>query len=638
MATDIVSRFKNAWNVFLNRDPTKYYKDVGFTASYRQDKTYLSPSSRKTIISSVFNRIALDVAGTDIRHVRVDENGRYVDIIDSPLNECFALEANIDQTGRAFVIDIVLSMLDEGVVAIVPIDTDRDPEKGSFDIYSMRVGKITAWYPQHVEVYVYNERTGKKEYVVVPKDTVAIVENPLYAVVNEPNSTLQRLVRKLNLMDTVDERNGSGKLDLLIQLPYSTRSELRKQQAEERRKSIEDQLNGSKYGVAYIDSTEHIVQLNRPLENNLLARVDYLTQLLYSQLGITTSIMDGTADEKTMLNYYTRTIDPILCAIVESMRRVFLTKTARTQHQSILFFRDPFRLIGVEDIAKIADTFTRNEILTSNEVRKIIGMKPSDDPMADELRNKNINQSNEERMVREQFYGEGDTGYEEEQSPFEETGTDMTPEELEEALRWADEYDAQLDEMEAELDEDEEEELKHYASPYYDPVKAHEYYEAHKKLKGRTSTAGLNEKGREAAKYVKDQLTSERKTKVSEHKEQTDKSISDLREINKTAVESHKNHLNSQIESLRASLKSMSKQDRAANRERIQGQISQLREENRSFRKRISESQKRMTGRAREEHKTERTRLKNEYDEKYINELDHIKATPEFQSTRRRKS
>lgn len=388
------SRLQHAWNAFFNKDPTlDISRDIDSGAGYasRPDRVRFTRGNEKSIVTAVFNRIALDTAAMSIEHVRLDENDRYIYSMQSKLNNCLTLEANIDQTGRALIQDVVMSMLDEGCVAIVPTDTTYDPTKtDSYDIASLRVGKIITWYPSMVKVRVYNERTGKKEDIVLPKKVVAIIENPLYAVVNEPNSTLKRLIYKMNLLDVLDERNSSGKLDLIIQLPYIIKTEARKQQAENRRKDIEDQLVGSKYGIAYTDGTERITQLNRPVENNLSSQVNDLTSMLYSQLGITDTILNGTADEKTMMNYYSRTIEPILSAITLEMRRKFLTKTARSQRQSIVFFKDPFKLVPVTEIATIADTFTRNEIMTSNEVRQIIGMKPSDDPTADELRNKNL--------------------------------------------------------------------------------------------------------------------------------------------------------------------------------------------------------------------------------------------------------
>lgn len=398
MENSFTSRLKHAWNAFFNKDPTDYYKNVGTSYTYRPDRPRLTRGNERSIVTSVYNRIGLDASSVSIQHVRLDENNRFLSVIDSGLNGCLTVEANLDQTGRAFIQDIVMSMLDEGSVAIVPVDTTFNPEiTGSYDILSMRTGQILEWYPSHVKVRVYNEKTGRKEDIVVPKNTVGIVENPLYAVINEPNSTMQRLIRKLNLLDVVDEQSSSGKLDLIIQLPYVIKTEARRQQAENRRKDIENQLAGSKYGIAYTDGTERITQLNRSVENNLMKQIEYLTSMLYSQLGITQSILDGTADDKTMLNYYNRTIEPILSAIVDEMKRKFLTKTARSQLQSISFFRDPFKLVPVNEISEIADKFTRNEIMTSNEIRQIIGMKPSDDPKADELRNKNLSQPKDDQ-------------------------------------------------------------------------------------------------------------------------------------------------------------------------------------------------------------------------------------------------
>lgn len=390
----LTNRLQHAWNAFMNKDPTQYvYRDYGIWYGNRPDRRRLTRGNDRSIITSVFNRIALDVAAVDMKHCKLDENDRYSEDIDSGLNNCLTLEANIDQTGRAFIQDCVLSMFDEGCVAIVPVDTTKDPSlTDSYDILTMRTGSIIEWNPSHVKVRVYNERTGKREDITVPKNTVGIIENPLYAIINEPNSTAQRLMRKLSLLDVTDEQTASGKLDLIIQLPYIVKTDARRIQANKRREEIEKQLTGSKYGIAYTDGTEKITQLNRPVENNLMSQVEYLTNQLFAQLGITQSILDGTADEKTMLNYYNRSIEPIVSAIVDELKRKFLSKTARSRGQSIEAFRDPFRLVPVNDIAEIADKFTRNEILTSNEIRQIIGMKPSADPKADELINSNISQ------------------------------------------------------------------------------------------------------------------------------------------------------------------------------------------------------------------------------------------------------
>jgi hypothetical protein len=391
----IGSRLKHAWNAFVNEDVMSRFTSFTDSVSYgpRPDRVRYTYSNERSIISSIYTRLTVDVASVDMRHVNLDDDGRYLEDRDSGLNNCLTVEANIDQAARAFRMDIAMTMFDRGVAAIVPVDTSINPsESGSFDILTLRVGEVVQWMPKHVKVRLYNEATGKRQDITLEKKFVAIVENPLYTVMNEPNSTLQRLIRKLNLLDAIDEQSGSGKLDLIIQLPYVIKSESRRQQAEQRRKDIEFQLSGSKYGIAYTDGTEKVTQLNRPAENNLLAQIQYLTDMLYGQLGLTPEVMNGTADEKAMLNYHNRTVEPVLTAIVEAMRRTFLTKTARTQKQSILFFRDPFKLVPVENIAEIADKFARNEILTSNELRQIVGFKPSKDAKADKLMNSNMPQ------------------------------------------------------------------------------------------------------------------------------------------------------------------------------------------------------------------------------------------------------
>lgn len=393
----LIERVQRGWNAFRNRDPTFNFQNLGEISYYRPDRLRFTRGNERSIVTSVYNRIALDASSICVQHVRLDNNGRFSSVIDSGLNNCLTLDANIDQTGRALIQDAVMSMLDEGCVAIFPVETDVDPESTeSYKINSMRTGKIIEWRPEHVKIRAYDDRIGRQSDIILKKSMVAIVENPLYAVINEPNSTMQRLIHKLNLMDVTDEQTASGKLDLIIQLPYVIKTPARQQQAEERRKSIEMQLASSKYGIAYTDGTEHITQLNRSVENNLMKQVEYLTNMLYGQLGITQTILDGTADDKTMLNYYNRTIEPIMSAIVDEMKRKFLTKTARSQGQSIMFFRDPFKLVPVNDIAEIADKFTRNEIMTSNEIRQIIGMKPSEDPKADRLLNSNISHPAEE--------------------------------------------------------------------------------------------------------------------------------------------------------------------------------------------------------------------------------------------------
>lgn len=404
-------RIKNAWNVFTSRDPTEQpvFHDYGISYGYRPDRIRLTRGNERSIVNAVYNRIAIDVASIDVKHVKTDENDVFIEEIGSFLNDVLQSEANIDQTGRNLMIDAVISLLDEGVIAIVPVDIDEDEETDSFDVLSLRVAKIIQWYPEHVKVRVYNEKTGYKQDIVINKRSVCIVENPFYSVMNEPNSTLQRLIRKLNLLDAIDEQTGSGKLDIIIQLPYVIKTEARKKQAEDRRKDIEAQLAGSKYGIAYTDGTERITQLNRPAENNLLTQIEYLTSMLYSQLGITEEVLNGTADEKTMLNYYNRTIEPIMSAIIDEMKRKLLTWNARKEGQSIKFFRNPFKLVPVTEMAEIADKFGRNEILTPNEIRGIVGFKPSDDPQANELRNRNISQSNEEIEMEKGINGKEET-------------------------------------------------------------------------------------------------------------------------------------------------------------------------------------------------------------------------------------
>ena len=394
MGETLGSRFKSAWNAFRKQDgyeDTYTYRDLGYSSSVNPTMPRLSRGSERTIVTAIYNRIAMDVSAFDINHVRIDDNNRFLETINSGMQSCLTVEANKDQTGRAFMHDVVLSMFDEGVVALVPVDTTISPlVTGSYDILSIRTGKILDWYPNTVRVEVYNDNTGRKEPLILPKSLVGIVENPLYAIMNEPNSTLRRLIRKLALLDAIDEQSGSGKLDLIIQLPYLIKTEARQKQAEERRKAIEQQLSGSKYGIAYTDGTEHITQLNRPSENNLLAQVTYLTNMLYSQLGISEDVFSGKANGETLLNYYNRTVEPIVTSIIEEMRRKFLTKTARTQGQTIMGFKDVLKLVPATEMAELADSFTRNEILTSNEIRSVLGIKPSTAPQADELRNKNM--------------------------------------------------------------------------------------------------------------------------------------------------------------------------------------------------------------------------------------------------------
>lgn len=594
MNLTIPGRFKRAWNVFVGRDPIKVSEYYGYGSSYRPDRNRFTITNEQTIVTSVCNRLALDVASLNIQHVKLDENGRYSSTMSSGLNNCLTLDANIDQTGRAFIQDAILSMLDEGCIALVPTYTDEDPDEGSYDILELRVGQITEWYPQHVRVKVYDDTTGRKKEVRIEKSSVAIIENPFYVVMNEPNSTLKRLTRKMKLLDILDEKTGNGKLDIIIQLPFMVKSEQKRNLAETRRKELENQLMNSKYGIAYTDASEHITQLNRPAESNLMSQIEYLTNMLYSHLNITASVLDGTADEATMLNYYSRTIEPLATALVDEMKRKFLTKTARTQRQSVEFFRDPFNLVPVNNIAEIADKFTRNEIMTSNEIRQVIGMKPSADPNADMLRNKNLNQStaggvpatydvngnlispgesgntgevseeNPDQLVSNAAFGELVQSIESKIDTLIEKykagEIDVDANTLADAVRTmasqiganslapeqAQVFDEYLDGIEEDIDaifgETEEmsqsaegEVLSHYASPYYDPVKAHEYYMRTRQLKGRRSSSALSDEGKKVWSYTKEAINTEKKEKIAEKKTERDTAIEQSRT---TAAES----------------------------------------------------------------------------------------------------
>lgn len=620
-------RLVHAWNAFRYGDAYRYSKqDIGISSGWKPDRVTLNLANEQSFIGAVYNRIAVDVASVNFRHVRIDENERYMETIRSSLNDCLVTSANMDQSSRAFIQDVALSMIDEGVVAIVPTIGELNRE-GLYivDIKGLRTAQILSWYPEHVRLRLYDEQEGVKKEVVLPKSMVAIIENPFYAVMNAPNATLQRLIRKLNYLDSIDAQTSSGKLDLIIQLPYIIKTPARQQQAEQRLQQIQRQLDGSKLGIAYADGTERIVQLNRPIENALLPQIEFLTNQVYSQLGLTAEIMNGTAGEDALNGYFTRTIEPIATAISEGMRRTFLTKTARTQGQSIMYFRDPFKLSPMSQIADIADRFTRNEILSSNEVRAIIGYKPDANPRSDELVNKNIAQE-----------------------PMEDPGLmddgEMTEEDFQQAFASLDEVDANLDELEGELG------LTHYASPYYDPVKAHEYYMKHRELKGRKSTAKLNDRGKAAAKYVKDKLTSERKEKqddvreeanadVASVKGQAARNIETAREKKKQQIENHKAVMNAKIENLRASLQGLKGEEKTVQSEKVKGEIAGLREENKRQRDELNEEYKAYSARIREgrsseisgireESSAERGRIKTQYDEKYIEELDRIRADP----------
>lgn len=662
MALKFGERLRHAWNVFKNRDPTIEWKDVGIGSYYRQDAIRIRSGGEKTIINSIYNRIATDAAAIHIQHARLDENGRFVETIKSGLNECLTVEANIDQSSRAFIQDAVLSMLDEGVIALVPIETTVDPEfTQSYEIHTMRVGRIVEWYPKHIKVNLYNEITGLRQDVTVAKRTVAIVENPFYSIMNDYNSTLQRLIRKLALLDAIDEENSSAKMNLIIQLPYSIKTELQKRQAETRRKAIEEQLNNSKYGIAYSDATEKIVQLNRPLENNLLSQIEYLTKTALSQLGMDESILNCTANEATMLRYYDGIVEPIVAALCDNMSRNFISKTARTQNQKVIYYRDPFKLVPVSDLAAIANAFTRNEILTSNEVRSLIGMKPSKEPSADELRNKNLYpEENTQQPV------EGAEGIE-----LPEPGSDewkemvgsMSEEEYLEFVNNSDEIDEMLDNLEGELNGT----IKHGALGEfsYDAGDAqskynHEYYEAHKQLKAKRSTAGLNEIGKEKLWLEKERLNDEKKSLISAHKDYTDSNISSNTESKKAQIESNNDarkrllrgqqeQTKAKIDNIRNILSKMSPKRRKFEKAGMQSEIDRLRAENdrqkesiqeeyRNLNKKISEDTKSKNASLREDHRTFVKETSAKYTDLYDKVLEEIKSDPNYQKSEKTKS
>lgn len=593
----IVDKLVHAWDAFKGRDPTNVPKDLGYGYSIRPDRPRYTSGNERTIIASVLNKIAMDCASIRLEHCKLDDQERYMDTIDSSLNECLTVSANIDQTGRAFVQDIVASMLDEGVVAVIPTKADFNPNlKDTFKISELRTAKIREWFPKYVRVEMYNPDTGYKEDFTFRKEAIAIIENPLYSVMNEYNSTLQRLMRKLSLLDTVDEEASVGKLNMIVQLPYTVRTESKKKIAEARRKDLENQLKNNTLGIGYIDATEKVTQLNRPLENNLLAQVEYLTNLLYSQLGLTPEIINGTADENAMNNYYNRLIEPILSAIADEMTRKFITKTARTQGQAICFFRDLFKLMPINNVAEVADKFTRNEIATSNEIRQFIGLKPSKDPRADELRNSNISEAKD--VVNYDVNG----------NPVNDFQNAGLEEDLDAELQQVEQSEAELDEMEAMLNHSalwDKHYLMHYASKYYDPVKAHEYYEEHKQLKGRNKVT-LNEEGRAIAKSVKENLNKEKKSTIERSNEQF-----------KTQTDSNAKSLNNKIQSLNKFLKQLSPKEREAQKERIQEQIASLRAKNDRIKEILNEKKKNTNDSIRKDYKSkydsEVEKLKKEY-------------------------
>lgn len=593
----IIDKLVHAWDAFKGRDPTNVPKDLGYGYSTRPDRPRYTSGNERTIIASVLNKIAMDCASIRLEHCKLDDQERYMDTIDSSLNECLTVSANIDQTGRAFIQDIVASMLDEGVVAVIPTKADFNPNlKDTFKISELRTAKIREWFPKYVRVEMYNPETGYKEDFTYRKEAIAIIENPLYSVMNEYNSTLQRLMRKLSLLDTVDEESSVGKLNMIVQLPYTVKTESKKKIAEARRKDLENQLKNNTLGIGYIDATEKVTQLNRPLENNLLAQVEYLTNLLYSQLGLTPEILNGTADENAMNNYYNRLIEPILSAIADELTRKFITKTARTQGQAICFFRDLFKLMPINNVAEVADKFTRNEIATSNEIRQFIGLKPSKDPRADELRNSNISEAKD--VVNYDVNG----------NPVNDFQNAGLEEDIDAELQQVEQSEAELDEMEAMLNHSalwDKHYLMHYASKYYDPVKAHEYYEEHKQLKGRNKVT-LNEEGRAIAKSVKENLNKEKKSTIERSNEQF-----------KTQTDSNAKSLNNKIQSLNKFLKQLSPKEREAQKERIQEQIASLRAKNDRIKEILNEKKKNTNDSIRKDYKSkydsEVEKLKKEY-------------------------
>lgn len=624
-----IDRLAHAWNAFRYGDQRRRY-DLGVSSGWMPGRQIFNYAHERSIIASIYNRLAVDASSISIRHVRVDQNGRYLDTIDSTLNERFSLSANIDQTSRAFFHDVFLSLLDEGYIAILPTGGQLNTTgQYIYEIESFRVAEILEWFPQHVRLKAYNEKSGMREESTVAKSMVAIVENPFYSVMNEPNSTLKRLVRKLNLLDQLDENISSNRLDLILQFPYTVRSDKRREQANDRIKEIQQQLANSQFGIAYTDATEKIIQLNRPVENAMLPQIEYLTKELYGQLGLTDAILNGSASEEELLHYESHTIEPIVSAVVDSMKRTFLTKTARSQGQSIMAFRDPFKLSPASKLAEMADTFIRNEILTANEFRGILAYRPDDNPKSDQLANPNMPQEGE-IPAEEGLDGEMED--------------DMTEEDFQEAFAELDAVDAELDDLEASLD------LTHYASPYYDPVKAHEYYMRTRELRGRKSTAGLNEKGKEAAQYVREELSSERKRKQTEVKLETDddvasvrnraaKNLESARERKKQQIANHKATMDAKISSLRKSLEGLKGDDRKAQAAKVSTEVAGLREANKKVRDELNAEYSEYSARVRanrsedisdlrSESSAKRKQIKSDYDEKYISELERIKADP----------
>ncbi len=587
----IVDRLIHAWDAFKGRDPTGIPKevDIGYGSYSRPDRPRYTRGNERTMVAAVLNRIALDCAAIGIEHVRLDDQKRFLEDINSSLNECLTVSANIDQSGRAFLQDVVMSMLDEGVVAVVPTKSDFNPNlKDAFEIKELRTGKIVEWYPEYVKVNVYNSETGLKEDLIFRKATTAIIENPMYAVMNEHNSTLQRLMRKLSILDVIDEESGSNKLNLIVQLPYTVKTPAKMKIAEQRRKDLENQLKDNKYGIGYIDATEKLTQLNRPLENNLLSQIEFLTKQFLTQLGMSEEILNRTADENVMNNYFNGLIEPMLSAVTDEMVRKFLTKTARSQGQSIAFYRDIFRLMPLNSVAETTDKLIRNEVSTPNEIRSFIGLKPSKDPRADELRNPNISEA------------KNAINYDIDGNPVADNQNEV--EDVDAELAELDEADAELDQMEGMLHGDSDEGLMHYASKYYDPVKAHEYYEEHKQLKGRNKVT-LTDEGRAIAKSVKENLNKEKSSKIKSGNEDV-----------KKVLDSNAAHLRNKVASLNKFLQQLSPAQREAQKERIQTMISSLRLRNENARKKLQENRKKFN-----------QTIRDDYKSKYETELEKIK-------------
>lgn len=612
MAESFRSRLKNAWNAFSNKENEYQVSyDIGPGYSSRPDRHRIITGSERTIISSIYTRIAIDVASTSFEHVRMDDNDRYLETINSGLNNCLNVEANIDQTGVAFMLDVVISLLDEGCIAVIPTDTSANPDlTSSYDIYSMRVGKIVNWYPRHVRVELYNENTGQRQQVTLSKSSVAIIENPFYSVMNEKNSTMNRLVYKLGLLDDADAKSVSSNLDMIIQLPYTVKTPTQEKRAEDRRKSIEAQLTGSKYGIAYIDSTEKVTQLNRSLENNLLSQVEKLTNQLYSQLGMDETILNGTANSDTMNNYYQRTVAPIIKVIKDEFIRKFISKTARTQRQSIMTFQDPFRYMTVTQIANLVDPMSRNEVLTPNEFRTALGFKPSENPDSDELRNRNLIDVNS-------YQNNIDDGQE------------MSEEDYQNALAQLDQSDSELDQLDSDLSHSIPDFLEHYASPYYDPVKAHEYYMKTRELKGtkKTSTAGLTDEGKAAASYVKNQLSEERKAKIKEARAKSKQTVAQTKQHISVQIAQQTANASAQMRLIKAKMAHASTEEKL----KYKSQIASMKAKNNKIRASLQAQMRSASSGSSQVLSEQIKKIIADYKAKQESELENIASDSGFQ-------